>query len=147
MSVDITVHSDIQRSAADIFAYVTHVEHDPVWTSGLLEVRVLTEGEIAPGTRFERVSKFLGRRMTYVIDVVELVPDERLLMRTSSGPFPMEITYTVSPLGDGRTRFSIRAKGDPGGFFSLVGPLMSRQVARQIQLDVDTLKEVLEAQA
>ncbi len=46
-------------------------------------------------------------------------------------------------LGGGQ-RFSIRAKGDPGTFFSLIGPLTNRQFARQIQLDVDTLGEVLE---
>lgn len=145
MSVNITVHSDIQAPAAAVFAYVTEIGNDPVWTSGLLEARQVSEGTYGPGTRFERVSKFLGRRMTYVIDVVEVEAGRRVLMRTSSGPFPMEITYTVDPLGPEQTRFSIQAKGDPGGFFSLMGPLLNRQVARQIQLDVDTLKEVLEA--
>ena len=69
-------------------------------------------------------------------------PGERLLMRTSSSPFLMEIMYTLTPLANGQARFRIRAKGDPGTFFSLIGPLMNRQVARQIQLDVGTLKEV-----
>ena len=40
------------------------------------------------------VARFLGRRLEYEYEVVEFVPGERLVMRTSEGPFPMETTYT-----------------------------------------------------
>ena len=33
----------------------------------------------------------------YTHEFVELVPDERAVMRTEHGPFPMETTYTWGP--------------------------------------------------
>jgi hypothetical protein len=41
-------------------------------------------------------------------DVVIKIPGERLVMRTTDGPFPMETTYTWQPVAEGRTRMTLR---------------------------------------
>lgn len=41
------------------------------------------------------VAQFLGRRLAYTYEVVELEPERRLVMRTADGPVPMETTYMV----------------------------------------------------
>ena len=53
-----------------------------------------TEPPLQVGTRLAFVAEFLRRRLSYTYQVVEHVPGERLVMRTSEGPFPMETTYT-----------------------------------------------------
>ena len=47
----------------------------------------------ALGSQFTFTAAFLGRKLTYTYEVVELVPDRRFVMRTAEGPFPMETTY------------------------------------------------------
>ena len=42
----------------------------------------------AIGSRVDFVAQFLGRRLTYTYEVVELEPDRRLVMRTTDGPMP-----------------------------------------------------------
>ncbi len=42
------------------------------------------------------VARFLGHTLAYTHEVTELVPGERLVMRTADGPFPMQTTYTWS---------------------------------------------------
>lgn len=45
------------------------------------------------------VTHFLGRRMAYTYEIVEVVPEQRLGMRTAEGPFPMETRYVWEPAG------------------------------------------------
>ena len=40
------------------------------------------------------VACFLGKRLAYTYEVFDGVPDKRMVMRTTEGPFPMETTYT-----------------------------------------------------
>jgi hypothetical protein len=87
---------------------------------------------------------FLGRRLAYTYEVVELVPGERLVMRTAQGPFPMETTYTWQSLDAATTRMTLRNRGRPRGFSVLVAPFMSAAVRRANRADLRRLREVLE---
>ncbi|GAB3849308.1 hypothetical protein ACFPIJ_36485 [Dactylosporangium cerinum] len=54
------------------------------------------------------VARFLGPRLAYTYEVVDLVPEERLVICTAQGPFPMETTDTWEPVDPGRTRMILR---------------------------------------
>jgi hypothetical protein len=142
MAIDVTSSTVIPCTPAEVWEYLLEPGNDVTWTSGLIEARALTEGPLAPGSRVERVSKFLGRRLTYTIEVVGVVPERSIEMTTTAGPFPMRVTYLLEPVPEG-TRFSIRNQGEPSGFFALTGPLLGAAVRRQVQLDVETLRDVL----
>jgi len=92
------------------------------------------------------VAQFLGRRLSYTYEVVELVPGERLVMRTADGPFPMETTYTWEPEGDGGCRMTLRNRGNPSGFAGLAAPVMQRAMRRATTKDLARLKGLLESQ-
>lgn len=78
-----------------------------------------TERPAQLGSRIAFVARWLGRRLAYTYEIVELQPGERLLMRTAQGPFPMETTYTWAPHGDG-TRMTLRNRGESRGFSSAI---------------------------
>src|SRR4051812_45210308 len=71
-----------------------------------------------------------GRRLAYTYEIVELVPNERLVMRTQQGPFPMETTSTWEAVDAGKTRMTLRNRGTPSGFSRLAAPLMARAIQR-----------------
>ena len=74
------------------------------------------------------VARFLGRRLAYTYEIVELDPGRRLVMRTAQGPFPMETTYTWEPSASGRTS----------------APLMAAAMTRANRKDLANLKRRME---
>jgi uncharacterized protein YndB with AHSA1/START domain len=99
------------------------------------------------GSRLAFVAHFLGKRIAYTYEVAELVPGERLVMRTAEGPFPMETTYTWEPTPDGDTRMTLRNRGEPSGFSKVTAPLMAMMMRRANRADLRRLKAILEAAA
>jgi hypothetical protein len=91
------------------------------------------------------IARFLGRRLSYTYEVVELDLPHRLVMRTAEGPFPMETSYEWTPAGDGRTRMSLRNRGEPSGFTSVAAPMMAAAMRRANTKDLARLKQLLES--
>jgi hypothetical protein len=89
------------------------------------------------------VAEFLGRKIAYTYEIVELTP-QSVVMRTAEGPFPMETSYTWEP-ADGGTRMTLRNRGTPSGFSSLAAPFMARAMRRANEKDLAALKQLLEA--
>jgi len=143
MSVDVTVEREIARERPAVAGFVMDPANDTRWIKALDSVRTLGDGPVGPGNRVERIASFLGRRIEYVNEIVELVPGERLVMRSVKAPFPMEVRYELDEAGDG-TRMRIRATGDASGFYRVAGPLLGAAVRRGIERDLDELKKVLE---
>jgi hypothetical protein len=97
------------------------------------------------GSRVAFVARFLGRRLSYTYEIVELTPRERLVMRTAEGPFPMETTYTWATTTDGSTRMTLRNRGQPAGFSRLAAPLMATAMRRANRKDLAQLRAILES--
>ena len=102
-----------------------------------------TPPPVSVGSRMDFVATFLGRRIAYTYQVVALVPNERLVMRTTDGHFPMETTYTWEPI-QGGTRMTIRNRGNPRGFVQLTVPLLERATRSATTKDLARLKTLLE---
>ncbi len=144
MAVDVSTEIVIDRPRRVVAAYATDPTHAPEWYVNIDSVEWKTPRPLAVGTRVAFVARFLGRRIAYTYEVIEHVQGERLVMKTSEGPFPMETTYTWASVDDTHTRMMLRNCGEPSGFGSLVGPVMARSMRRANLADLVSLKSILE---
>ena len=142
--VDVLTETVIRRPVAEVAAYAGDPGNAPEWYVNIDSVEWRTPPPVAVGSRMDFVARFLGRRLAYTYEVVELVPDRRLVMRTADGPFPMETTYTWEALDAGATRMTLRNRGRPSGFSALAGPVMAAAMRRANQKDLAALRTRLE---
>jgi uncharacterized membrane protein len=142
--VDVLTEIVIERPCGEVAAYAADPDNAPEWYVNIASVEWKTPPPIQIGSRMAFVAQFLGRRLAYTYEIVELVPDARLVMRTAEGPFPMETTYTWEPIGERTTRMTLRNRGEPSGFSRLVAPLMAAAMRRANRKDLARLKSLLE---
>lgn len=145
MAVDVLTEILIERSRAEVAAYAGDPDNAPSWYVNIESVEWQTPRPVAAGSRIAFVANFLGRRLAYTYEIVELVPGARLVMRTAQGPFPMETTYEWEPVNERCTRMKLRNRGEPTGFSKVAAPFMAAAMRRANRKDLAKLKALLEA--
>ena len=144
MPVDVLTEIEIGRPRDEVATFAADPSLAPSWYVNIKAVEWKTPPPLQVGSQLAFVAHFLGRRLAYTYEIVELVPFERLVMRTSEGPFPMETTYAWEALGPDSTRMTLRNRGEPSGFSKLIAPLMAVAMRRANRQDLARLKALLE---
>jgi len=96
------------------------------------------------GSRIAFTARFLGRELAYTYEVRDIVADERFVMSTAQGPFPMETTYTWEDIPCGGTRMTLRNRGTATGFSKIATPMLTAAMRRANRKDLARLKALLE---
>lgn len=144
MNVDVRTEVLIRRPVAEVAAYAADPDHAPDWYVNISSVEWQTPRPLQTGSKVAFVAHFVGRRIAYTYEIAELVPGERLVMRTAQGPFPMQTTYTWET-AEGGTRMTLRNSGSPSGFGALTAPVMAAAMRRANRKDLAALKAHLES--
>jgi uncharacterized protein YndB with AHSA1/START domain len=142
--VDVETGIEIARPREEVAAYACDPDNATAWYENIQAVSWETPPPLTVGSRVAFVASFLGRRLSYTYEIVELVPGERLVMRTAEGPFPMETTYGFADAAGGGTRMTLRNRGEPAGFAKVTAPVMARAMRRAMSKDLQHLGEILQ---
>ena len=139
----------IQRPAADIFSYLSASEHLLDWSSVVIAVRSDPCGPLQGGSRLRITTRFLGRWMETTYEVIECQSGSRLTFKGTTGILPWVFSYQFEATRRGTTVSLevIMPLHLQGGMLGLSEALVENIVKRQLQHDLLTLKDVLEARA
>lgn len=149
-SVDVFTDILINCPAAQVSAYAADPDNAPEWYVNIKSAERLADhtGKIpsvlTPGSRISFTAHFLGKKLSYVYEITEFVPGQKLVMRTANGPFPMETIYTWEAIKDTVTRMTLRNRGNPSGFSKLFAPFMALAMKRANRKDLKRIKQLLE---
>ncbi len=142
--MDVLTEIVIARPREEVASFAGDPSNAPKWYVNIKSVEWKTNPPIVVGSRMAFAAHFLGQRLAYTYEVVELIPGERLVMRTAEGPFPMETTYAWETCGEHQTRMTLRNRGEPLGFSKVMAPFMAVMMRRANRKDLERLKSILE---
>lgn len=143
-AVDVAVDIVIACPRDRVASYAANPDNVPEWYVNIRSVEWKTPRPATLGSQIAFVAHFLGRCLEYTYEIVELIPGQRLVMRTAEGPFPMETSYTWEAIDESSTRMVLRNRGSPSGFSALMAPFMAFMMSRANRKDLKCLKQLLE---
>ena len=130
-----TLSQTIEAPADEVFAVVSDVAAYADWNPTITGSRLLSDGEVANGTRLEFVIKRMG---TQEMAVTNFEAGRSIRFEQRSGMMEGGHRFTLSEEGGG-TRVDHELMMRPKGLFRLMSPLMSMMAKRNLRKIADAL--------
>jgi uncharacterized protein YndB with AHSA1/START domain len=141
--VKFEISTHINRPVADVFKYMADPAKMPEWNN-VVEEATPSETPVKVGTKIQTRARFLGRKIETTAVVTEHDLNKRYTTK-SEKPFQLTISTTTEPEAGGTKAVAV-FEGEPAGFFKIGEPILARISKKQFQTQLDTAKELLEAQ-
>jgi uncharacterized protein YndB with AHSA1/START domain len=135
----------VKRPIDEVFAAMSDWTNTEKWISGTGSVSKTSDGAIGVGTTWHASGKALGRAFEGDLKVTEFEPDRKLAWTTDK-PLKLTTAFTFTSV-DGGTRVDQTSDGDLDGFFKLAQPVMLPMMKRQLQHDLETFRDLMDANA
>jgi uncharacterized membrane protein len=136
---------EINRPAEEVFAYLDQVDRHNEWQGQLVSTAIETDGPVRVGTRVVERRNVPGGARNLPYDITEHVPARKVSFRGTAGLIRPAGTYTVDPTGESSSRMSSELDLEGHGIGKLLAPLALRQAAKQMPVDLEKFKELLES--
>jgi uncharacterized membrane protein len=142
----------IERSAQDVFTFLSDFSNDPEWRANVLEMRA-TGSSTAPGGIWSRqieVRKVPGRTIETEAVITAFEPPGRITIQRASGPIRPVATYELEQQGAEtmvRFRLGVSLQGIKILAWPLVALFLSLAVRPSLKPDFERLRNILEAEA
>ena len=138
--INVQVSIVIHRPLGEVFAFLSNLENNLNWRTGMIEARKISEGPIGVGTTYRLINNFFGRRVEGDTEY-EL---NRSYATVNKSGLPIETNRTFEPV-ERCTEVTFSVKAKIGGFVKLVEPLLARIGKRRLTADAIKVKKIIEA--
>ena len=136
---------EINRPAAEVFAYLDQLDRHREWQSSIVSTRVETDGPTRVGTRVAERRKVPGGARDVPYEITEHEPPRKSSFRGTAGPVRPVGTVTVEPLGDASSRMTLEFDLEGHGIGKLFAVFARRQAAKEVPQSNERFKQLLES--
>ncbi len=141
-----TVSVEVDRPAAEVFAYATNPSKFHEWQQGVVSGSMEGNGEPSVGDHCLTTRRIGGTERPATSELVRRDPPRSWAVRGIDGPIRAQVDVTVEPLADTRSRLTIAVDFEGHGIGKLLVPLVVRRQARtEMPGNIAKLKERVEA--
>lgn len=137
----------IDRPVSEVFAYVIEGTTATSWRPSVSDIKLVSGAAGQVGARYEQGMRGPGGgRIAADYELIEVVPDRRIVFKVVAGPARPEGRYDFEA-ADGGTRVTFTLDWQPRGIKEkLMAPMVGRTMPGEVAT-LDNLKSVLERQA
>jgi uncharacterized protein YndB with AHSA1/START domain len=136
---------EINRPAEEVFAYLLQVDRHNEWQGSLVSTTVETDGPTRVGTRVVERRNIPGGTREISYEITENDPPRKASFRGTAGPVRPVGTYTVDPTGESSSRMNVELDLQGHGSGKLLAFLARRQAAKEVPVDHEKFKKLLES--
>ena len=140
---------DVDRSAAEVFAYATDPTRFPEWQAGVVDGHLDQGDELGPpqaGTKCVTTRRIGGAERPVTSELTHVDPPRAWGVRGIDGPIRATVDLTVTPLTDTTARLTIAVDFQGHGIGKVLVPLLvRRQAQKEMPVNVASLKQHLES--
>lgn len=137
---------EIGRPIDAVFEFAANPENNPRWWAPVQEARLLAEGPVATGSRFEEVGRTPLGQTTSEFEVASYDAPHEVQFRVVEGSVPAIVTERFEAQ-NGSTRVHVTVQVQPKGLMRLAQPLLRPMLDRMWRGNLRELKRVLEEPA
>ena len=135
----------INRPVEEVFQFAMETDKLTQWQGNLVQSRQTSDGPMGVGSTFDEIRQAPGRKVETTWEVTEYELNRLVKWKTTAGPIPMEGGTSFESTDNG-TRVTFQLEARPTGLYGLLQPILGRAVKKQVKSDMESLKDVLEAQ-
>lgn len=133
----------INRPIEEVFARAADLTNHAIWTPGMIESRVTSDGAMKVGSTYVYNTIFLGKRMDSEGEIIAYEPPFLYRWKASTSPFSMSGGMIFEAV-DGGTKVTQFSDSEPGGFYKLTTPFL-KNAAKQYPETLQKMKEWMES--
>ncbi len=146
----IVVSTEVERPAAEVFAYATDPARFSEWQKGVvdghMDGKADATGSPAVGARCVTTRRIGGANRPVTSELVHIDPPRTWCVRGIDGPIRAVVDVRVEPITDSRSRLTISVDFAGRGIGKVLVPLVIRREAQKEMPDnVAALKQRMEA--
>jgi polyketide cyclase/dehydrase/lipid transport protein len=144
MAVDVSSEIVIRRSRNDVAAYSANPDNAPAWYVNIKSVEWKMPPPSSGWFQSSLCRPFSGATVKVHLRDYRIHSRGATSNAHSGGTIPDGDDLYLESTADGNTHMTLRNRGDPAGFASLVAPLMSLAMRRANRKDLTWLRQLLE---
>ncbi len=133
----------INQPIDKVFTYTTNPANYINWQPWIQDSQ--SDRRIGIGSRIEVLSRFMGRKLDMTTEVIEYVPNKRIVMQGVRRSFYAKVVYKFER-DNGGTKVSFMADFQPRGILGMLGAIAINRFRRQTEDSFESLKGILEAE-
>jgi len=142
--VDVSTEIIINLPKEKVAEFASDPANAPSWCTHIKSVEWNNEAPLRAGAKLVFSEQIMRRHTQHIYEMVEVIPGQKMIMKTSSNGMHMETTVAWQALNENTTCMTLRSRGIPLAFSKPIAPFLKMAIRKASRRNLKQLKRMLE---